>query len=137
MSEVLKQDGVISNCIAMETNSDKIPNENCHKDGMTDHGLVKDVGKTEPSIKDLDLDEGELGGLLALCLILIINYCQVILLDIKRGVLPRNEYLVVKAGYISIYHIREFNRETFFTTLTPTSSESRHYRWCVMSVVLI
>ncbi len=62
MSEVLKQDGVISNCIAMETNSDKIPNENCHKDGMTDHGLVKDVGKTEPSIKDLDLDEGELGG---------------------------------------------------------------------------
>jgi uncharacterized protein YdiU (UPF0061 family) len=27
---------------------------------MTDGGLVKDVGKTEASLKDLDLDEGEL-----------------------------------------------------------------------------
>jgi hypothetical protein len=61
MSEVAKLDGAISNCVAMGTTSDKLPNENCHKDGMTDGGLVKDVGKTEASLKDLDLDEGELG----------------------------------------------------------------------------
>ena len=60
MPEVAKLDGAISNCVAMETASDKLPNENCHKDGMTDGGLVKDVGKTEASSKDLDADEGEL-----------------------------------------------------------------------------
>ena len=60
MSEVAKLDGAISNCVAMETASNKLPNENCHKDGMTDGGLGTDVGKTEASLKYLHLDEGEL-----------------------------------------------------------------------------
>ena len=58
MSEVVKQDEVISNCVG-ETNSDKLLNENCHTESIIkrDDGLVKDVD---------DLDEGELGRFLTL-----------------------------------------------------------------------
>ena len=57
MSEVVKQDGVLLNCVGVENNSGKVQIENCHKDSVID-------GKTESSLKDLDLaDEGELGGL--------------------------------------------------------------------------
>ena len=54
MSDAVKEDGVLSNCVAIKTNSDKLPNENCQKDGMTKAtgGFAKDVD---------DLDEGELG----------------------------------------------------------------------------
>ena len=56
MSDVAKEDGAMSNCVAVKTNSDKLPNENCQKDGITkaSGGFTKDVD---------DLDEGELGGL--------------------------------------------------------------------------
>jgi hypothetical protein len=54
MSEVVEQDGVISNCVGVKSNSGKVAIENCHKDTVSG-------GKTESSLKDLDLDEGELG----------------------------------------------------------------------------
>lgn len=64
MSEVVKQVDGVSNCVAMDANAEKLCKEDGHKDDVekTDNCLVKIVGKTE-AIKDLDLDEGELGGL--------------------------------------------------------------------------
>ena len=69
MSDVVKQDGTMSNCVAMEVNSEKILTGNCHNgDGnKTENNLIKATGvaKTASSLNDntLDLDEGELGRL--------------------------------------------------------------------------